>query len=46
VSTLTFNDAPETVAGFDCDGNEGVESHVLDGVFHVTQFDDGDGQRR
>lgn len=43
-STTTFQGGTETVAGFDCDGNEGVEDHVFNGVLHVTEFADGHSQ--
>lgn len=40
-STAVSLDATETVPGFDCDGNAGVESHVFNGVQHATEFEDG-----
>jgi hypothetical protein len=40
-STITFHNDTETVAGFDCEGNPGIETHVFNGVLHVTEFADG-----
>ena len=42
-STAVSLDATETVVGFDCEGNQGVETHVFNGVLQVTQFADGHG---
>jgi hypothetical protein len=41
-TTTTFQNATEVVAGSDCDGNVGTETHVFNGVLHTTEFADGD----
>ena len=42
VSTTTVQGQTQGgITGFDCEGNQGVESHTFNGVLHVTEFDDG-----